>query len=333
MESKLLIFPNQADELTHLIKGTKKQILVSSQVLPKKQFCDLLIDLAKRQVDVKIFLSDPRYFQLYSREEICEFHQVHGDIVHYSKKKLPCGEKNLFLLNQAGLYPHFINHEKHFLNHSKYLIMDGEQAFIGSSVYSRESKIDFGLVLKNKKSVSVLHDLFFKDYYNQDHHFTATCENLAIAPYDMRKKLQQFIESARHSILIISTAITDDPEIFNLLETKVKEGVKLNVLCSSHVFSIEGQTHKSIVDHFYNLRLQNLGATLKITYNPIIHSKSIIVDHENKNRSKAYIGSANFRTSSLDKSREVGIFSNESHVINAMMNFFSITWNESVEYR
>lgn len=329
---ELIVFPQEGASFSELILNTKQQLIVSSQVLPSKNFCDLLVKLHLRDVDVRIILSDPRYFRLFSTEEISQAHGVHKDIVSYSTRKIPRSEKHLFYLNRMGLYPHFINHEKYLLNHAKYLIIDEKVAFIGSSVDSRDSKIDLGLLFREKKYVRSLNELFFYHYHHKD--FSGEyLENFVVAPINMRKKIESLIDRAQHSITIIATAITDDPAIYKILEKKLSEGVKVSVLFSPHVFALESHNHKSIVDHYYNLKLIHHGAHLKMTYNPAIHCKCIVTDHASQKNSKVYIGSANLRTSSFDNCSEVGVISEDIGMINKVMSFFTPLWENSVYYQ
>lgn len=328
---ELIIFPQHGAFFSELIRSTQKQVIVSSQVLPSKNFCDLLIGLHLRQVDVKILLSDPRYFRFLSTEEISQAHGVHKDIVSYSCRKIPRSEKHLYYLNRAGLYPHFINHEKYMLNHAKYLIIDEKWAFIGSSVDSRDSKIDLGLLFREQKYVRSLNQLFF-NHYNHNDFSSSNIENIIVSPNNMRKEIEGLIEEAQHSIIIIATAITDDIAIYNLLEKKLSEGIEVSVLFSPHVFALESHNHKSIIDHYYNLKLINLGAHLRMTYNPAIHCKCIVIDHAYKNN-KVYIGSANLRTSSLDNCLEVGVILDNGVIMDKVMSFYIALWKNSVPYQ
>lgn len=333
IKDRLFIFPIHKEKFYKVVKDAKDQILLSSQVLPDKNFCDIIKILHGNGVRIKILISDPRYFNLFSNEKISEFHGVHADIVNYSNKKLPSSEEKIFSLNQAGIYPHFVNHNKFFLNHSKYLVIDSKQVFVGSSVYSRNSKIELGLLSNNLSIVRMLKRIFYLDYENKKSNAKFNSEKLIVAPDNMRKSIVKFIDGAKKTILIFSTVITDDPEIFELLCKKVLEGIDTRVLCSPHIFTLGGNNYKSIMDHFYNLKLQSLGGIIRMSYNPLIHGKVIIVDHECPKWQKALFSSANLRTSSLDKCREVGLYSSDPDVLTEATSFFKSIWEKAIEYR
>ena len=124
-------------------------------------------------------------------------------------------------------------------------------------------------------------------------------------------------------------AMTDNDKIFNIIEQKLFQGIKVHVLFSPDIFP---DSDIRILEHFRNRRLFKIGACFKVNYMPIIHSKCIIVDPDDKQLQKAFIGSGNLRTSSLMHSREVGITTSKSEIIKQLFLFFEELWELSVDY-
>ena len=69
-------------------------------------------------------------------------------------------------------------------------------------------------------------------------------------------------------------------------------------------------------------RLAQAGVSVKTLSSPYIHAKMILVDDV-----KAYVGSINLSTQSMDENRELGIILSENESIKTLDETFSIDWN------
>lgn len=115
----------------------------------------------------------------------------------------------------------------------------------------------------------------------------------------IRPFLMSYLESARHAI-VVEHSYVNDQQVLDLLIEKAKAGVLVTVIIPS----------KPDLHHISNMQsLGRLAAeappeTMQIfLYPQMLHGKIILVDWV-----KAFLGSANLMTSSLDKMGEVNVF-------------------------
>jgi cardiolipin synthase len=115
---------------------------------------------------------------------------------------------------------------------------------------------------------------------------------------DIRPAMMMLLESARRSIVLEQSYLSDDA-INNLLIRKSKEGVRVTVILPSRP------------DFHYYANMQSVGRLIAegdseninvFLFPGMVHGKITIVD-----RTSAFIGSANMMTSSLDEMGEVNV--------------------------
>lgn len=324
--NKLIIFPRDRELYNNLFSEAQSEILISRQALPNIDFCNLLIQLKNRDVDVQLLLTDPRYFENHSVEEIVYQHKINYDMALYSKVTI--GEKIVYIehLIKNGIYPKYIDHTKIFLNHSKYVIFDRKKLFLGSAPNDHISRLDVGIVSTNVGNIKIFKALYDADVQHKELNVEID-KHIAIAPYNSRQIITELLTQARESIYLMFPVITDDMEILKILKSKIEQNIQVYILCSPDIFiASEGES----IDQKYNNELIAYGAKLKVNYNPIIHNRSIIIDPERKNgiKSKAYVGSGNLKTSSFDKSRETGILLEDHEIVTELYGTFQDIWNK-----
>jgi phosphatidylserine/phosphatidylglycerophosphate/cardiolipin synthase-like enzyme len=325
-QHQLLIFPREKGAYHQLIEQTQQQLLISRQALPNIDFCNLLVRAKNRGVDVQLLLSNPGYFETYSADEIAKEHQISYDMSLYSKVTL--GEKAHFIhyVQEQGIVVHFMNHHKTFLNHSKYMIMDNQQVFTGSAPNDHTTRLDMGIVTSDNMVVNTFHQIFLSDFNNSKWH-NPIPDNITIAPYNLREKIENLLLQARESIYLMFPVVTDDPRILKIIQNKLAQGVKVFILCSPDIFlTSEGPN----IDMQYNEKLRGYGALIKELYEPIIHNRCILIDPDNTQgfSKKLFLGSGNLKTSSLDKSRESGLIIDTLGTITKVRDIFQQLWEQ-----
>jgi phosphatidylserine/phosphatidylglycerophosphate/cardiolipin synthase-like enzyme len=321
---QLLIFPRDKVAYHKLIEQTHRQLLISRQALPNIDFCNLLARTKDRGVDIQLLLSDPGYFETHSADEIAKEHQISYDMALYSKVTL--GEKAHFIhyVREHGIAVRFVNHHKTFLNHSKYMIMDNRQVFTGSAPNDHTTRLDMGIVISDNTVINTFQHLFYNDF-NDSEWYTLIPSSITIAPYNLRKNIENLLLQARESIYLMFPVITDDPRILKIIQNKITQGVTVSILCSPDIFlTSEGPN----IDMQYNEKLRRYGALVKEWYEPIIHNRCIMIDPDNTQGfpKKIFLGSGNLKTSSLDKSRETGLIIDKSDIINEVRHIFQQLW-------
>lgn len=115
---------------------------------------------------------------------------------------------------------------------------------------------------------------------------------------EIRSVVMNLIESATHSIVVEQCYISDS-RVVDALIKKSHEGVRVTLIVPS----------KMTIHHFANMesvtRLITEGNTMRMQvflYPQMFHGKTMLVD-----RSRAFVGSVNFMTSSLDDMGEVNV--------------------------
>lgn len=323
--NKLIIFPRDLDIYNKLFYDCESEVLISRQALPNIDFCNLLIQLKNKGIDVKILLTDPEYFNKYSVEEIAEQHKINYDMALYSKETI--GEKTTYIkhLNEHGIFPYFIDHNKIFLNHSKYVIFDNRKLFLGSAPNDHMTRLDVGIISSNLEHIKIFRALYESDVQHKKLNLMIN-RNIAIAPYNSRQLITELLNQARETIYLMFPVITDDKEILKIIKSKIEQGVQVRILCSPDIFITSGEES---IDQKYNNKLISYGARLKVNYDPIIHNRAIIIDPGNRRefKSRIYIGSGNLKTSSFDKSRETGILLDDHEIIGEVYKIFCNIWD------
>lgn len=106
----------------------------------------------------------------------------------------------------------------------------------------------------------------------------------------------------------------NDPSVEQALVSQEKQGVKVQVILPKNDSNDKGiaTIKKSKVQVEEDSHLY-------------IHAKIIIVDQQ-----KAFVGSENISTSSLDKNRELGIIVSNTSVLNALQQTFQQDWSASI---
>ncbi len=191
--------------------------------------------------------------------------------------------------------------------HYKILTVDDDRSLVLTFNPTRENlhyTRDYGIVTRDPFITSELKRLFDADW--NDRPFTADdAAPLAISPYNSRKKVLEFVASARKSIHV-SDAKLQDRQVLDLLREKAANGVQVRVLG---------------IDPSYADRVT------AIQYRQItrfkMHAKCMVVDGE-----RAFVGSMNMRAVSFDKRREVGIFVDDAKVIAQLEHVFSSDWDQ-----
>ncbi len=205
----------------------------------------------------------------------------------------------------------------YFLTHAKFLIIDGEKAYIftGNFTYSTFHKNrEFGVEVTDKDAINELVKIFNSDW-NRQPVKEIKDPNLVVSPVNSREKIEDLIKSAKTSIDIWQQEV-EDSEINDLLEKEIKKGIKVRIIIPP-LYRVSGNSYA----------VDQLGAEhIKSLPDPYVHAKVIIVDGK-----RAYIGSNNFSSASLDMNREMGYITSDSTIISELLDLFKIDWSRSVD--
>jgi len=179
---------------------------------------------------------------------------------------------------------------------------------------------DFGIITTDSREVLEIAKVFEADWsYSK---VSPEVDSLVWSNNNSRTKIVALIQSATHSLEIYNEEL-EDLECLNAMVAKATSGVTVRVISAQL-----GGTGMADKNKKYREYLNSNGVQAK--YMPTdsylyCHAKMILVDYGTSN-SKAFIGSENFSTTSLDKNRELGILVSEKEILDRLHSTFETDW-------
>ncbi len=271
------------------------------------------IDNAEQEIDMEVYLlSDKQVINaLISAEQ-------KGVTVKVMLEEHPFGGGNLnpktkTTLEKAGISVEWTS-SSFALTHEKSIVIDDSEAFIlnqnlTASAFNKNREYD--IIDDNPQDVAEIETIFTSDWKREATNL-ANSTDLIISPDNSRSALTSLLQSATKSIDIEMEEI-QDKDILSLLETKAKtEEIEVIIPDFSQL-----SANKSSAE-----LLEKSGVLVKTLSSPYIHAKLVLVDGI-----KAYVGSVNFSSQSMDKNRELGILILQSDVVDSLVSDFESDWN------
>jgi len=287
-----LILITEPDDGLEAIRDAIKMASMSIDLviyeLEDPQIESLLVDASNRSVAVRVILQNVNVFG----------HRPNQDAFDYlSKKGVP-----VIWASKAFA-----------LTHQKTFIVDKEKAFIltfnlNPKYYS--SSRDFGLIVTNPEDISAISRAFDSDWRGSRIK-ADNGQDLVWSP-DSARTLLAVIKSAQES-LDIYTLEMEDRRIIDALKNSAMRGVDVRV----------NMTYATGWKSALN-ELSDAGVhirTFPSTGDLFIHAKVMIADNV-----RAFVGSENFSTQSLDLNRELGILVARQDIIASLGATFERDW-------
>lgn len=219
-----------------------------------------------------------------------------------------------YMLRHYGIHVKWAN-PAYFLTHAKFIVIDGIETYVftGNFTYSTFHKNrEFGIEVTDPGIVKEIDSIFQRDWDRKSVD-SINSPDILLSPIDARSKIENLLNSATVSLDIWQQEM-EDPEINNIVEKKIKEGVKVRVIIPP-LYRVSGNS-----DAVDLLGIDHIRALSDL----YVHAKVIVVDGK-----RAYIGSNNFSTG-LDQNREMGIITDNSDVIKTLLEMFEIDWNKTI---
>jgi cardiolipin synthase A/B len=212
----------------------------------------------------------------------------------------------------AGADVHWSNPEFVF-THAKTMILDEAAAMISTGNYGEqylEKERNYLVRDADPADVAVLVRLFEADWRWRRPNLR--CTRLLISPVNAHERLLDLIDSATETLDIESMHFTDD-EVREAVVARAAAGVAVRVILADprHVEAGFGAA----------AFLGAHGIPVKTLRDLDVHVKSILVDGR-----RAYLGSENLSTNSLENNREIGLIADEPAVIDAVSTTFAKDW-------
>lgn len=279
--------------IVDVIDKAQTEVLVEVYLLSDKDIIASLENAKQRGVDVKVML---------------EKHPFGGaGLNDKAKQELEASD-----ISFAWTNPKFS------LTHEKAIIVDKKAVFIlnqNLTTSAFKSNREYDVFDTNPEDVSQVRAIFVSDWQRQD--ISVQQSHLVISPNNSRTVIENLIKEAKVSISLEIEVIGDD-EVVTLLSEKAKNST-VNILAPPISKLSSNKTALK--------KLAAAGAHIKTLSSPYPHAKMMIIDGK-----KAYIGSINFSTQSMDKNRELGIILSESDGLKLLLNTFNKDWDKAKNF-
>lgn len=293
VQSNLFLFtqPESGEKpIVDAINASQKEVDVEVYLLSDDAIISSLISACQRGVAVRLMLEE---------------HPFGGGNVNkntYQKLHSSC-------IQEKWTNPAFP------LTHEKAIIVDGQEIFVlnqnlTTSAFNKNREYD--IIDLNQNDVTELRNIFNADWERSSYQIAN--QNIVVSPINSRNILSSLIQSATKN-LSIEIEVIDDPDITRLLIQKAHD-ISIQVILPS--FSQITANRKTAA------RLAAAGIQVRTLSSPYIHAKLIVQDSI-----KAYIGSINLTTQSMDENREVGIIIAQSDIINQLAQIFLQDWEKA----
>jgi phosphatidylserine/phosphatidylglycerophosphate/cardiolipin synthase-like enzyme len=259
---------DKAQALLTAIQGAKKSVHVTMYLMDDPRFIDALIAQHKAGRDVKVILN--HVFQGGAGSNSATFSQL-----------------------QAGGVSVVWAPANFSLTHEKCVVVDGAQAWIMTmnlEVSSPTKNREFLAVDTQAADVAEAEGVFAADFANTAY---APSGNLLVAPVNAREGLLTLIQGAKTTVDLEGEELSDYKIVAALVAAK-KAGVTVRVVLATGTPAASQATAIQQLKAA-NVQLVSVGA-------PYIHAKALVADG-----ARAYVGSANFTTGSLEYNRELGL--------------------------
>jgi cardiolipin synthase A/B len=209
------------------------------------------------------------------------------------------------------------------LTHEKGMIIDGKTAYIMTSNFTRSAlggssgttNREYGIIDTNSRDVQAVTAIFNADWNHTTAQFNDS--NLVVSPVNSRSAFISLIGSAHHTLLVEAEEMQDS-NIEATLISAAQHGVKVEVILPPSSSSSGTSNDQGIST------ISQGGVQVREDPRLYMHAKIIIVDG-----SRAFVGSENISTQSLDGNRELGIIVSDASVVNKLISTFQTDWGDS----
>lgn len=302
---QVFVEPDAGDSvITSAIQGAQKSVWVEMYLLTDRKIINALEEAAHNHIDVRVML---------------ETHPYGGGGVSPTE--------TLDRLQAAGVQTKSTN-PAFALTHEKGMVIDNKTAYITTANYtlaalgssrSTENR-EYGIIDTNPQDVQSVADIFTADWNRSS--FQLSDPNLVVSPINSRTTFESLIDNA-HKSLQIEAEEMQDSAIEQALTRAAQRGVQVQVILpSSNSTSSESAGSDSNSQGIQTIKQG--GVQVEEDTHLYMHAKIIVVDGQ-----KAFVGSENISTASLEQNRELGIVVSDQGVLHTLQQTFQQDWQGS----
>jgi cardiolipin synthase A/B len=288
--------------ITSAIRGASKSVWLEMYILSDRNVIRALEEAANNGLDVRVML---------------EPHPVGSGSV----------SRTLDELKAAGVKAQYTS-PAFALTHEKGMVIDGSTAYIMTSNFSRDAlggsgssssngttNREYGIIDSNPQDVQAVIDIFNADWNRTPAQFSDA--NLVVSPVNSRSAFMNLIGSAQHTLLIEAEEM-EDSAIEQALVQAASRGVQIEIILPSPSGS-SGDSNRQGID-----AIKGSNVTVREDPKLYMHAKIMVVDG-----AKAFVGSENISSQSLDQNRELGILVSDAAVLSKLQSTFQTDWGVS----
>jgi phosphatidylserine/phosphatidylglycerophosphate/cardiolipin synthase-like enzyme len=296
---KIFVEPDASERvITEAITSATKSIWVEIYLLTNRSVMNALEEAAHRGLEVRVLLEMNPYGE--------------GSISPPEVRDR---------LKAAGIQVKGTNPDFRY-THSKFMIFDGKTAFVMTSNLTvsalggsaSAANREYGIMDSNGQDVQDVINIFNADWDRKG--VQITNPNLVLSPINSRNAFVTLISSAKKTLLVEAEEMLDQ-KIEQELINATQRGVKVQVVMPPPKdASDSNQKGIDIV--------KQGGVQVRVDKRLYMHAKVFIVDGQ-----KAFVGSQNISSTSLDKNREVGLLIADAQVIVTLQRTFQQDWSDS----
>lgn len=249
---------------------------------------------------------------------------------------LPTNKKAFAALSAAGVSVKWSN-PKFKYTHAKTMVVDGMVAYVGTQNYTKsglayggQGTREYLYPTRDPQLVSDLANLFGADWHDQS--YTPTSPKLVASPINSRQRLFDLVRSATRS-LTIQVEVAGDPALDQALAERVRAGVQVRALLAdlpklgmkpkapglAGSFGATGPGPRGNAEVAEAWRA--VGVEVRFQKVPHLHAKAIVADGQ-----RAYLGSVNLTTNSMDNNRELGALLTEPALLSPVAKAIEGDW-------
>ena len=286
--------------ITSAIRSASKSVWLEIYILTDRNVIRALEEAANHGLDVKVML---------------EPHPVGGG---------SSVSRTLDELRAAGVNAQYTSPD-FALTHEKGMIIDASVVYIMTSNFSRSAlggssssstkNREYGIIDSNSQDVQAVSAVFNADWNHTPAQFNDA--NLVVSPVNSRSVFMSLIGSAQHTLLIEAEEMNDSG-IEQALVSAANRGVQIEIILPAPSGSSSDSNSQGIA------AIKQSNISVREDPQLYMHAKIIVADG-----AKAFVGSENISTQSLDQNRELGILVSDATVLGKLQSTFQVDWGVS----
>ncbi len=287
--------------ITDAINAAQKSIWLEIYILTDRNVIRALEEAANRGVDVRVMLEPHPFGGGGSPARTMDQLRAAGAKVQESNPSFALTHEKGMIIDNSTVYIMTSNFSRSALG-----------GYSGSNGYNNR---EYGIVDTNPQDVQAVAAIFQADWNRTTAQFYDP--DLVVSPINARNTFIALLNSA-HSTLLVEAEEMNDSAIEQALTYAAQHGVQVQVILPMPSGS-SGDSNSQGIN-----AIKQGGIQVREDPHLYMHAKMMLVDGQ-----KAFVGSENISTQSLDQNRELGIIVADQGVLHTLQQTFQEDWTNS----